>query len=403
MRSTTVERVRILTIGDIGPLDDMFHVGDEAMFDELVFQLRARGATSIVGLSSNPADSAARYGISAIAPIGFGGLTREQQEARFAAVLDDPASLPADDPVHAVLAAIAASDGVAIAGGGNIASVWPMHIYERAALGILAARAGVPFVVSGQTIGPVLTSGDQTRVAAMLSSAALVGLREPASHALVTSWGVAATQTVDDASFVPDRPGPPVSLPPEPYALVTVARHAGDRDPDAYLTSVAALLDAMHAETGLAVVFSAHFGPLSSPDSGDVPSRGDELVHDALAARMSAPSSVVRIVDTRTSAALARWASLVVSSRYHPAVFAVSGGVPTIGLAVDGYTTVKLSGALGNFGQTSVLSADALDPAVIATVWGDRDGIRARGLELAAQRRAESSAWWDRVAEAFAR
>ena len=91
------------------------------------------------------------------------------------------------------------------------------------------------------------------------------------------------------------------------------------------------------------------------------------------------------------------------SSRYHPAVFAVSGGVPTIGLAVDEYTTVKLSGALGNLGQSSVLSADALDPAVIATVWADRDGIRARGLELAEARRAASSAWWDRVAEAFAR
>ena len=87
-----------------------------------------------------------------------------------------------------------------------------------------------------------------------------------------------------------------------------------------------------------------------------------ELVHDDLAARMSAPSTVLRIVDTRTSAALARGASLVVTSRYHPAVFAVSGGVPTIGIAVDDYTTVKLTGALGNVGQTSVLSADALDP-----------------------------------------
>jgi polysaccharide pyruvyl transferase WcaK-like protein len=400
MGSTTVERVRILTIGDIGPLDHMFHVGDEAMFDELAFQLTARGA-SVVGLSSNPADSAERYGIDALRPIGFGGLTRDEQEARFAAVLDDPASLPADDPAHAVLAELALCDGVAIAGGGNIASVWPLHIYERAALGILAGRAGIPLVVSGQTIGPVLTAGDRTRVAALLGSAALVGVREPASHALVTSWGVTATQTVDDASFVPDRSGPPVALPPEPYALVTVARHAGDRDPDAYLTSVARLLDAVHAETGLAVVFSAHFGPLGGSLAGA--SRGDELVHDDLAARMSAPSSVLRIVDTRTSAALARGASLVVSSRYHPAVFAVSGGVPTIGLAVDEYTTVKLSGALGNLGQSSVLSADALDPAAIATVWADRDGIRARGLELANARRAESSAWWDRVAEAFAR
>ena len=390
--------MRILTIGDIGPLDGMFHVGDEAMFDELVFQLRARGATSIVGLSSNPGDSAARYGISSVPPLGFGGLTRAEQEDRGARILDAPQSLAAEDPAHAVIDAIRSADGVAIAGGGNVSSVWPLHVFERATLGGLARLAGVPLVVSGQTIGPVLTPGDQARVAALLTSASLVGVREPASHALVTSWGVAATPTVDDASFVPDRPGPPVPLPSEPYALVTVARHAGDRDPGHYLAGVAALLDAVHETTGLAIVFSAHFGPL---DAG--PSRGDELVHDDLAARMSAPSTVLRIVDTRTSAALARGASLVVTSRYHPAVFAVSGGVPTIGIAVDDYTTVKLTGALGNVGQTSVLSADALDPAAIAAVWADRDGIRARGLERAAARRTESSAWWDRVAAAFTR
>lgn len=396
MGSTTVERVRILTIGDIGPLDGMFHVGDEAMFDELVFQLRARGATSIVGLSSNPEDSAARYSIEALSPLGFGGLTRAEQEARAARILEAPQSLTAEDPAHAVIDAIRSADGVAIAGGGNVSSVWPLHVFERATLGGLARLAGVPLVVSGQTIGPVLTPGDQARVASLLSSAALVGLREPASFRLVSSWGVDATQTVDDASFVPDRPGLPVPLSPEPYALVTIARHAGDRDPGHYLAGVAALLDAVHSTTGLAIVFSAHFGPL-----GGGPSRGDELVHDELAARMSAPSSVLRVVDTRTSAALARGASLVVSSRYHPAVFAVSGGVPTIGIAVDEYTTIKLSGALGNFGQTSVLSADALDPAVIATVWAARDDIRAHGLARAAARRAESSAWWDRVASAL--
>ncbi len=393
--------MRILAIGDIGPLDGMFHVGDEAMFDELVFRLRARGADHIVGMSSNPTDSAERYGIHAIRPIGFGGLTRDEQEERMARVLDSPESLPADDPAHAVISALRDVDGVAIAGGGNIASVWPMHVFERATLGILAARAGVPLVVSGQTIGPVLTPLDQPRVAALLSSAALVGLREPTTHELVTSWGITATATVDDASFVADRPGSSAALPsepsaPEPYALVTVARHAGDRDPDAYVASVAALLDSVHELTGLDIVFSAHFGPL-----GGGPSRGDELVHDALAARMSAPSAVVRIVDTATSAALARAASLVVTSRYHPAVFAVSGGVPTIGIAVDEYTSVKLTGALGNLGQTSVLSADALDPAVVASVWSSREAIRSRGLELAASRRADAERWWDHVAEAF--
>ena len=105
------------------------------------------------------------------------------------------------------------------------------------------------------------------------------------------------------------------------------------------------------------------------------------------------------------AARLARGAALVISSRYHPAVFAVSGGVPTIGIPVDDYTTTKLTGALGNFGQESLVSAAQLvagaAPAVASEVWNDREAIRARGLALAESNRTASVAWWDRVAAAL--
>jgi len=109
--------------------------------------------------------------------------------------------------------------------------------------------------------------------------------------------------------------------------------------------------------------------------------------------------------DSVAAARLARGASLVISSRYHPAVFAVSGGVPTIGIPVDDYTTTKLTGALGNFGQNALVSAERLvagvAPAVASAVWDDREGIRERGLLLAGSARVASAAWWDRVAAAL--
>ncbi len=115
---------------------------------------------------------------------------------------------------------------------------------------------------------------------------------------------------------------------------------------------------------------------------------------------------MVRVRDSATSAALARGAELVISSRYHPVVFAVSGGVPSIGIPVDDYTTTKLTGALGNFGQTSLLPIDGLlagDGAdLFFDVWQARQLIRERGLAEAALQRAASSAWWDRVAAAGA-
>ena len=68
--------MRIVAIGDVGVVDGMMHIGDEAMFDALVEALRARGASSIVGVSGNPSETAERYGIEAVGRIGFTGARR---------------------------------------------------------------------------------------------------------------------------------------------------------------------------------------------------------------------------------------------------------------------------------------------------------------------------------------
>jgi polysaccharide pyruvyl transferase WcaK-like protein len=174
----------------------------------------------------------------------------------------------------------------------------------------------------------------------------------------------------------------------------------GDHDREAVESRIAELLDQVAENTDLEINFSPHFGSLRADDV-----RGDSAMHARVRSRMASASTEIPATDAAASATLARSASLVISSRYHPAVFAVSAGVPTIGIAVDDYTTVKLTGALGNFAQSSVLSADSLvagdGPALAATVWGDRDGIRERGAAASVTNSASSSAWWDRVAAAF--
>jgi polysaccharide pyruvyl transferase WcaK-like protein len=282
-----------------------------------------------------------------------------------------------------------------------------MHIYERATIGAIAARAGVPLVVSGQTIGPQLIEADAALVAGLLDSARLVGVRESASLELVRSLGLhGAILTVDDASYLPDSavPVPARSVPRtgntapegEQYCLVTLASHVGEHDREVVTARIAELLDSIAATTALEIVFSPHFG---STLPGTV--RGDSVMHAAVAQRMSARTREIPATDAATSGALARGAALVVSSRYHPVVFAVPGGVPAIGIAVDDYTTVKLTGALGNFGQDSVLDAAALVAgegiALLDRVWQDRDAIRRRVPD----RSLESTRWWDRVAAAL--
>ena len=372
-----------MAIGDIGVVDGMMHIGDEAMFEQFLDQARNRGVQDVVAISSNPSGTAERYGIRSIPRFGLTG-SREEMLARANLILDG--ELAPDDPANETVEAILSARRVVVTGAGNLASTWPVHIIEHWLIALLAERAGVPFVITGQTLGPELSASDAALLSEMLDTAALVGVRERASFKLADTLGVPEellSQQVDDASFLAlDRPTPdPTSA---PYCLVSLSTHVGAADREAFQESVAALLDSVE---GLEIVFLAHFGPLS----GD-PLRGDVVMHEAVRERMSAPSRTEPTGTSTEAAWLARRAALVVSSRYHPAVFSAASGVPTVGIAVDEYTTVKLTGALGAFGQSGVLSAAELlagsGPAAVA---------RARVAGGTAGRPEESAEWWDRV------
>ncbi len=354
--------VRILGFGDIGVVDDMMHIGDEAMFEEFLVQARARGVSDITAVSSNPAETSQRYSVPAVArdAVDVGGF-----------------------------------DGVVITGAGNLASTWPVHIVERLALARAAEAQGIPLVITGQTLGPYLTDQHERMLATLLTSAQLVGVRESTSHALASRLGVDPARLrlgADDASFLgfegDEHPAT------EPYALVSLSTHVGAADRSDFVREVAALLDHVARLTGLDVVFLAHFGALVAPWQ-----RGDVVMHEAVVAAMREPSRTVPTGTPLEAARLARSASMVVSSRYHPAVFAAPAGVPVLGIAVDDYTTVKLTGALGNFGQSTVVQASELSAATerIERLWAERAAVRERTIELARERRQETNDWWNRV------
>ena len=150
------------------------------MFQAAHDELAARGG-NLVAVSSVPEETAARYGMDAVRRIGFDGLDRAASEQRLDDVLalaEGRSTLAADDGARTVVAAVAAADGVLIAGGGNLPSTWPLHVNERAALAGIAARLGRPLVVSGQPLGPELRGRDRELVAELLRSARLVGVRE---------------------------------------------------------------------------------------------------------------------------------------------------------------------------------------------------------------------------------
>lgn len=394
--------MQLVAIGDVGVVDRMIHIGDEAMFQEFVDRAWQRGVDGITALSSNPPETATRYGIDALAGIGYRGLDDADSETRMSRVLaaaaGDRSGLDADDPALAVIDRIRASDGVVVTGGGNMSSVWPSHIFERATIGGIAAAAGVPLVVSGQTLGPALEGRHAELVSGLLRSARLVSVRERPSRQLARDLGIGDVRlNADDATFLgwddqPER---------EPYCLVSLSVYVGDADRAETIGGFARLLDKVAARTGWAIRFLAHFASLDPAET-----RGDSVLHERVRSAMRHPDSrVVPTTDSLDAARLARRASLVVTSRYHPAVFAMSSLTPTIAVPVDGYTGVKLAGVLDNFGMPGLLPvADLLaggGAEVLERVWsGPRVDPSSQGLRSAAW--SDSVAWWDRVMKAFA-
>jgi polysaccharide pyruvyl transferase WcaK-like protein len=393
--------VHIIAIGDVGVTDGMMHIGDEAMFEALVDELRLRGTTSITAVSAAPAESATRYRVSAIHRIGFPA-DRAAGADRFAAVLDalsGRGGLPADDPFWAVRDAVADADAVVIAGGGNLASTWPLHIFERAALARIAAHFDRPLVITGQTLGPALSADDRPILAETLASARLVGLREAVSGELAARLGVeehARAVTLDDASFLGWSDPPPA---PEQYTLVSLSTHLGGRSRSDVVAGLARALDTHADETGRTTVFHAHWGSLTS---GGL--RGDAVLHDEVRQAMRHASAVAPTGDARSAASLARRASLLVTSRYHPAVFAAPAGVPVLGLTADAYTTVKLNGALRGWGQSGIHDLDIVTSGGLSAALRQAASRASVARQAAHERlpaaRADAAAWWDRVVAA---
>lgn len=403
--------MRVLLLGDIGLERGVLHVGDEAMFSEAVNNLRARGAT-LYALSATPEESIERYELDGATgridfTARFAGTLAERDE-RLDNVLrtarGETGLIAWDDPAWEVIESVIASDAVLITGGGNLSSQWPEHVYERAALGELAELLGKPLVISGQTVGPALTGRDGELVGALLRSARLIGVREARSFDVATELGATrVVRTLDDAAYLSEAGHDEPTASRDPYVLVTLAPYAGSTPPATFAARTARLLDEVAAVTGLEVLLLPHVGSVLGGEPV-----GDAVPHEAVRdASTSGRLSLLPIVAPGEAARLAREATFSISTRYHPAVFAASGGVPWLTISVDEYTDVKLAGHAANFGLTesalssiSLAAEDALD--TFKATWESRDAIRDHLLALRERDLAHVSAWWDAVAAALA-
>ncbi|MHA7154621.1 polysaccharide pyruvyl transferase family protein [Arthrobacter sp. TMN-50] len=394
--------MRVAILGDIG--QRIYHVGDDAMTHAAVDELAVRGIGDVILLSRNVPDTTSRFGVAAAPTIEFPWPYAAYQHYLndiLSLLAGEPHGLADDDQVYQLIETISRCDAVLIAGGGNMNSVYGWLLYERAAVVEIARHLDKTVVIAGQTVGPLLYEADRDVAARMLSHAALVGAREASTLDLVRELtGTTVVPGLDDASFLAASANrgedqPAGSPPAGAYLVGSFAGGAGACPRDVFVREVAKVLDDAAELTGLPVLLLPH---MAVEGEGGV----DETIHAEIAAAMTSAVKSRQIAGARDTAVLTSRAALVVTSRYHPVVFALDGAVPTVALSLDEYSDVRLRGALANWGLAdfALPLPSLLDGTVrlaIHEAWQRREDIADQVRTLRPQKLAESAAWWETV------
>jgi polysaccharide pyruvyl transferase WcaK-like protein/GT2 family glycosyltransferase len=245
-------------------------------------------------------------------------------------------------------------DVVMMAGGGNLNAYWPALIARRAAIAAAANAAGVPYLVTGQGIGPI-----SAEIIPMLSflfgGAVAVATRDPASLELlnqIVPGGPRMNMVGDDAlGLYCDAPAAAqgrlakIGVPLDRPLLAFQAREAPyvgfSRDE---LNKTARLVDDFAANHGYDVVAV----PINSQPHGPEVALLAELAHEAR--RRSSWHIINHGGDVAAIAGVIKVCHAVFAHSYHVAIFALESRIPTLLFAGTEYYRLKAEGLRAAFG-----------------------------------------------------
>lgn len=384
---------RILVLADLGQTS--YHVGSQAIGIAAAQELSARGHQVVLATrsaSQNQALISPDYDYLTSLPF-------PSQPAEREILLDNLHKYlkgqPGDPQLAEFVQTVADLDGILIAGSGSMNSLSGDLLYEKAAYALIAHYYKIPLVISGQTVGPVLTEADSHTLIRILQDARLVGMRETSSLEWSQSQGLEAYQVLDDSSFYQPLnrtlPGRPTVELPDKYICATFSGLS-----DSQARTVAHLLDDLDRLYGIKTVFLPHLGTPLAED-------GDYACHALIASHMFSGPLLLPIVHADDVIRVHQGAFLNFSTRYHPGVFSLAGGIPFLALLPDPQTDTKVRGLMAQYGAenyaiplallNSEAPAQALQEIVLL-----REEL-SRVLTLRAQElKGYYQNWWDTAA-----
>ncbi len=327
----------ILVIGDLAG-SDAYHAGDEAMTEADIALLREIiPDAKIIVTSADPVWTAKSLTCEAVKSGLFVSCESDNERASLLTLYTSQFD-----------SLVAGVDAVVIAGGGNLSSTWPSHLYERASYVASAERFAKPVIILGQTLGPELKPRHAAVLGRMLRYAKLVGTREATSAAIASSLGVEdglILRQADDALFLASKMPkqfPAGFDPSSRWIAVTVHPFAALGSSELVQLAVELSKGVDGHDIGLLFVPHARAG------------EGSLGVNDTDIALELARLTGGWVLSNPT-ASEAVWAAqhayAVISTRYHPLVFASAGSVPSLALPSDTYTATKCLGAQAHTGM----------------------------------------------------
>ena len=310
------------------------NTGDEAILQAILEGLResSPGASPIV-VSGNPASTTAQHRVDAV----------EWRD------------------VGAISQAVERCDLVIVGGGGLFQDHWgfdtetlltPDHygITFYAGPAALAALFGKPLALVGLGVGPLRSPQARRLVQGVCEATSHLGVRDAESRELLIGCGIDASRIVlsADAAFALEAgrisPGELARAagvePRSPLVAVALRPWTLDADPEHWEGEVAAALDRFIAATG-GTLLLAPFQQSDRPDEDDV------RVAQRVRQRLEAPERAAVLaapLPPSDAAGLLAGCDLVVAMRLHAAIFAITHGVPVVGIAYDPKVRSLLTG-----------------------------------------------------------
>jgi len=244
-------------------------------------------------------------------------------------------------------------------GGGNLTSVWRSELYQKCLTIILCRIFEKPIILSGQTIGPFYGLFDKQIARYTLDQVNLITLREKFSEINLRKIGVTKPLiqiTADDSvtlipadqmnfELIMENEGIKIQHPL--IGINIIGLHylqkfkAKMNKAKKLLANIA---DKLIDEYNATILFV----PMQYGEDGDIPPSVDVL---HLMKNKDKAFILSQDYDDKVTKGIIGQMDLAIGFRYHFNVFAVTSGVPAIGIYLDNYYSIKIKGIFALIGQ----------------------------------------------------